>query len=52
MTTLTMQTNPMKRSYRNNLWFQLDAASSALVSFDSKCIVGFDRIGGHPPVPC
>ncbi|AGC42881.1 hypothetical protein MYSTI_01546 [Myxococcus stipitatus DSM 14675] len=52
MTTLTAQTNPMKRSYRNYLWTQLDAASSSLMSFGSNCIVGFDRIGGHPPVPC
>ncbi|MCE9669549.1 hypothetical protein LY474_17275 [Myxococcus stipitatus] len=52
MTTLTMRMNPMKRSYRNNLWPHLDAASRSLVSIGSKSIVGFDRIGGHPPVPC
>lgn len=52
MTTLTVQTNPMKRSYRNSHWPLLDAASSALASFDSKCLVGFGQIGGHPPVPC
>lgn len=52
MTTLTVQTNPMKRSYRNDLWPQLGAASCSLESFDSQSTVGFDRIGGHPPVPC
>ncbi|NNC18608.1 hypothetical protein HJC22_23110 [Corallococcus exiguus] len=52
MTTLTVRTNPMKRSYRNSLWAQLNAASCSLVGFDSKCLVGFDRIGGHPPLPC
>ncbi|AGC42859.1 hypothetical protein MYSTI_01519 [Myxococcus stipitatus DSM 14675] len=52
MTTLTVQTNPMKRSYRNSLWTQLDAASCSLVSFASKSPAGFDRLGGPPPVPC
>ncbi|MFY2556687.1 hypothetical protein ACN469_03545 [Corallococcus terminator] len=52
MTTLTMRTNPMKRSYRNSPWPQFDAASCSLVSFASKSPAGFDRLGGHPPVPC
>ncbi|MCP3105343.1 transposase [Myxococcus sp. K15C18031901] len=52
MTTLTVRTNPVKRSYRNSLWPQLDAASCAIVGFSSKSLVGFDRIGAHPPVPC
>ena len=52
MTMLTVQTNSMKRSYRNSLWTQLDAASCSLVSFASKSPAGFDRLGGPPPVPC
>ncbi|NOJ79212.1 hypothetical protein [Myxococcus xanthus] len=52
MTTLTVRTNPMKRSYRNSLWPQFDAASCSLVSFASKSPAGFDRLGGPPPVPC
>jgi len=52
MTTLTVRTNPMKRSYRNSLWPHFGAASCSLVSFASKSRVGFDRLGGHPPVPC
>ncbi|WP_342379511.1 hypothetical protein NVS55_08560 [Myxococcus stipitatus] len=52
MTMLTVQTNPMKRSYRNSLWNQFDAASCSIVSIGSKCIVGFGQIHGQPPVPC
>ncbi|QSQ17904.1 hypothetical protein [Myxococcus landrumensis] len=49
---MTMQTNPVKRSYRNNLWNQFNAASCSRVSDGSNCIVGFGLILGHPPVPC
>lgn len=52
MTKLTMQTNSMKRSYRNNLWTQFAAASNSLVGIGSNCVVGFGLILGHPPVPC
>ncbi|MFY1831998.1 hypothetical protein ACN47A_39170 [Myxococcus fulvus] len=52
MTTLTTRTNPMKRSNLDNLWSQFNAASGSLVSFASKSLVGFDRLGAHPPVPC
>ncbi|SET22221.1 hypothetical protein SAMN05443572_1011495 [Myxococcus fulvus] len=52
MMTLTMRTNPMKRSTRNSLWTQFNAASGSLVSVASKSLVGFDRLGAHPPVPC
>ncbi|QSQ17948.1 hypothetical protein [Myxococcus landrumensis] len=52
MTKLTMRTNPMKCSYRNSLWSQFNAASCSLVSFASNSLVGFDRLGGPPPVPC
>ncbi|WP_193409804.1 hypothetical protein [Myxococcus hansupus] len=52
MTTLTVRTNPMKRSDLNSLWPQLAAASCSFASFDAKCLVGFGQFGGHPPVPC
>ncbi|WIG95617.1 hypothetical protein [Myxococcus sp. SDU36] len=52
MTTEMKQTSPMKFSYRNNLWTQLDAASRSHVSTGSISIVGFGRLHGHPPVPC
>ncbi|WXH27901.1 hypothetical protein WA016_01827 [Myxococcus stipitatus] len=49
---MTMQTNPMKCSYRNNLGSQFDAASCSLVGFGSKSIVGPGLIASHLPVPC
>ena len=52
MTTLTMRTNPMKRSDDNSLWPQFDAASCSFAGFAAKRLVGFGQIGGHPPVPC
>ncbi|GHG69709.1 hypothetical protein [Comamonas sp. JC664] len=52
MTTLTVRTNPMQRSHRNNLWPQFDAASGSFASIESKCLVGFAPFGGHPPAPC
>ncbi|MCK8502480.1 hypothetical protein [Myxococcus fulvus] len=52
MTTLTMRTNPMKRSNLDNLWSQFNAASGSLASASSTFHVGFARLHGQPPVPC
>ncbi|WP_434345627.1 hypothetical protein ACN6A1_26985 [Myxococcus virescens] len=52
MTTLTVRTNPMKRSKLDNLWSQFNAASDSLASFGSTSNVGFGLLHGQPPVPC